>query len=53
MPKPPERYGPVDVCATADSGAARAAGNPSGDPLRPGGHAPFGAYVLKEVRARG
>ena len=44
------RLGPVDVCATADPAAARAAGNPAGDPLRPGGHTPFGTYVLKEVR---
>lgn len=41
---------PVDVCATADPAAARASGNPAADPLRPGGHAPFGTYVLKQVR---
>jgi len=45
-----QRYGPVEVCATADSAAAEAAGNPTCDPLRPGGHAPFGAYRLKEVK---
>jgi hypothetical protein len=44
------RLGPVEVCLTADETAARAAGNPERDPLRPGGHAPFGTYRLREVR---
>ena len=44
------RLGPVEVCLTADEAAARAAGNPERDPLRPGGHAPFGTYRLREVR---
>ncbi len=38
------------MCLTADEAAARAAGNPERDPLRPGGHAPFGTYRLREVR---
>lgn len=46
-----QRYGPVEVCATADAAAAEAAGNPTCDPLRPGGHAPFGAYRFKEVKS--
>src|SRR5262249_62159784 len=44
------RLSPVEVCLTADESAARAAGNPGCDPLRPGGHAPFGTYRLREVR---
>ncbi len=45
------RYGPYDACATADPDAARAAGNPSLDPGRPGGPAPFGTYAMKSVIA--
>lgn len=44
------RLSPVEVCLTADESSARAAGNPGCDPLRPGGHAPFGTYRLREVR---
>jgi hypothetical protein len=45
------RLGPVEVCLTADEEAARAAGNPERDPLRPKGHAPLGGYRLREVRS--
>jgi len=37
-------YGPVPVCATADQAVARQLGNAVRDPLRPGGHPPFGSY---------
>jgi len=43
-------FGPDDVCATARGKAARAAGNPERDPLRPFGHVPFGNYKFKEAR---
>lgn len=37
-------YGPMPVCATADQVVARELGNAARDPLRPGGHPPFGSY---------
>ena len=37
-------FGPVAVCATADQAVARQLGNAVRDPLRPGGHPPFGGY---------
>jgi hypothetical protein len=43
-------FGPVDACATARAKAGRATGNPQRDPLRPGGHVPFGTYRLAGVR---
>jgi hypothetical protein len=43
-------FGPDDVCATARGKAARAAGNPERDPLRPFGHVPFGTYRFRETR---
>ncbi|TAK41449.1 MAG: hypothetical protein EPO27_19120 [Betaproteobacteria bacterium] len=54
-------YGPVPVCATADQAVARQLGNAARDPLRPGGHPPFGSYRFvkatplapDEYRARG
>lgn len=43
--------GPVAVCATADAALARRANNAVCDPLRPGGHPPFGTYRLAKVDA--
>lgn len=43
-------FGPVDACATVKRRAAEAARNPSADPLRRGGHVPFGAYRFKTLR---
>ena len=43
-------FGPVDACATARAKSGRAAGNPKRDPLRAGGHVPFGTYRLAGVR---
>lgn len=54
-------FGPVPVCATADQSVARQLSNAVRDPLRPGGHPPFGSYRFvkatrlapDEYRARG
>ena len=43
--------GPVPVCATADAALARRMQNASCDPMRPGGHAPFGTYRLAKIDA--
>lgn len=43
--------GPVPVCATADASLARRQNNAICDPLRPGGHPPFGTYRLVSVEA--
>jgi hypothetical protein len=43
-------FGPVEACATVKRRAAEAARNPSADPLRRGGHVPFGGYRFTRVR---